>query len=288
MDGEAVFELLEREKVGLSAGVPTVWMMLLSYMKENGKRFSTLKRTLIGGSAVPRSMIEAFRNDYGVEVVHAWGMTETSPIGSVCNPKRKHLGLSAEERNTLSLKQGRAVYGVDLKVVDQQGREQPWDGTSAGNLLVRGPWVASGYYKGEGGETVDEEGWFDTGDVSAIDPDGYVQITDRAKDMVKSGGEWISSIDVENEAVGCPGIAEAAVIAIPHPKWDERPLLLVIKEKDADVTKEQVIEHLKKSLARWQLPDDVVFVAELPHSATGKLLKNELRDAYRDYVLPSS
>jgi len=288
MDGEAVFELLEDEEVNTSAGVPTIWMMLLSYVRENNKRFSTLKRTLIGGSAVPRSMIETFRNDYGVDVIHAWGMTETSPLGTVCNLKRKHEGISLDEQNTLNLKQGRAIYGVDLKIVDAEGKELPWDGTVSGNLLIRGPWVTSGYFKGEGGEPVDENGWFDTGDVSMIDEDGYMQITDRAKDVIKSGGEWISSIDVENEAVGCPGIAEAAVIAVPHPKWDERPLVLAVKEKDADVTKEQVLEHLKKSLAKWQLPDDVVFVAELPHTATGKLLKNLLRDEYKDHILSSS
>jgi acyl-CoA synthetase (AMP-forming)/AMP-acid ligase II len=288
MDGEAVFELLEDEEVNTSAGVPTIWMMLLSYVKENNKKFSTLKRTLIGGSAVPRSMIETFRNDYGVDVIHAWGMTETSPLGTVCNLKRKHEGISLDEQNTLNLKQGRAIYGVDLKIVDAKGKELPWDGTISGNLLIRGPWVTSGYFKGEGGEPVDEDGWFDTGDVSMIDEDGYMQITDRAKDVIKSGGEWISSIDVENEAVGCPGIAEAAVIAVPHPKWDERPLVLAVKEKGADVTKEQVLEHLKKSLAKWQLPDDVVFVAELPHTATGKLLKNQLRDEYKDHILSSS
>ena len=287
MDGEAIYELMEMEEVNLSAGVPTVWMMLLQYMKENNKTFSTMEYTIIGGSAVPRAMIETFRNDYGVDVLHAWGMTETSPLGTSCKPKRKHRDLSNEEKNTLNLKQGRAVYGVDMKIVDGEGIELPWDGEKFGDLLVRGPWITSGYFKGEGGQAVDESGWFDTGDVATIDPDGYMQITDRSKDVIKSGGEWISSIDVENEAVGCPGVAEAAVIAVPHPKWDERPLVLAVKEKDAEVTKEQVIEHLKKSLAKWQLPDDVVFVDELPHTATGKLLKNQLRDQYKDHKLPT-
>jgi len=288
MDGEAIYELMEAEEVNVSAGVPTVWMMLLAYIKENNKKFTTMKNTIIGGSAVPRSMIETFRNDYGVDVLHAWGMTETSPIGTSCRLKRKHKDLSNDEKNTLNLKQGRAVFGVDLKIVDGEGNTLPWDGVKFGNLLVRGPWITSGYFKGEGGQAVGEDGWFDTGDVSTIDPDGYMQITDRSKDVIKSGGEWISSIDVENEAVGCPGIAEAAVIAVPHPKWDERPLVLAVKEKDAEVTKEQVIEHLKNSLAKWQLPDDVVFVEELPHTATGKLLKNQLREQYKDHKLPTA
>ncbi len=286
MDGEAIYELMENEQVNLSAGVPTVWMMLLAYVKENNKKFTSMKRTVIGGSAVPRSMIETFRNNYDVDVLHAWGMTETSPLGTACNLKPKHKNLTNDEKNTLNLKQGRAIYGVEMKIVDEEGKELPWDGNTFGNLLVRGPWITSGYFKGEGGSNaVSEDGWFDTGDVSTIDPDGFMQITDRSKDVIKSGGEWISSIDVENEAVGCPGIAEAAVIAVPHPKWDERPLLLAVKENNAEVTREQVIEHLKKSLAKWQLPDDVVFVNDLPHTATGKLLKNKLRDQYKDYKL---
>ncbi len=288
MDGKSIFELLESEGVNVSAGVPTVWMMLLAYVKENNKKFSAMKRTIIGGSAVSRSMIETFRNDYGVDVLHAWGMTETSPLGTACNLKRKHKGMTNEEKNTLNLKQGRALYGVEMRIVGKDGQELPWDGKTFGNLHVRGPWITSGYFRAEGGAAVGEDGWFDTGDVSTIDEDGYMQITDRDKDVIKSGGEWISSIDVENEAVGCPGVAEAAVIAVPHPKWDERPLLLVIKEKDAEVTKEQIVEHLEKSIAKWQLPDDVVFVDELPHTATGKLLKNKLRAEYKDYSLPSA
>ncbi|MBU2644932.1 long-chain-fatty-acid--CoA ligase [bacterium] len=287
MDGEAIYELMETEKVNLSAGVPTVWMMLLSYVKENKKKFTYMRYTIIGGSAAARSMIETFKYDYNVEVLHAWGMTETSPLGTSCRPKKKHENLSDEEKVTLSLKQGRAVFGVEMKIVDGNGKDLPWDGKQFGNLLVRGPWIASGYFKGAGGQAVDEDNWFDTGDVSTIDPDGYMQITDRSKDVIKSGGEWISSIDVENEAIGCPGVAEAAVIAVPHPKWDERPLVLAVKEAGSNVTKEQVIEHLSKTLAKWQLPDDVVFVDELPHTATGKLLKNKLRDAYKDYKLPT-
>jgi len=288
MDGEALFELMESEQVTLSAGVPTIWMMLLAYMKQNNKKLTTLQRTVIGGAAAPKAMIETFEKDYSVNVVHAWGMTEMSPIGTACRLKKKHADLSVDEKIELSLKQGRAVYGVDMKIVDGTGKELPWNGKAFGNLLVRGPWITSGYFKGEGGDAVDDDDWFDTGDVATIDADGYMQITDRSKDVIKSGGEWISSIDLENEAVGCPGVAEAAVIAVPHPKWDERPLLLVVKQKDADVTREDVIEHLKGSLAKWQLPDDIVFVDELPHTATGKILKTQLRAEYRDYQLPTA
>jgi acyl-CoA synthetase (AMP-forming)/AMP-acid ligase II len=287
MDGEALFELMESEQVSLSAGVPTIWMMLLAYMKENNKKFSTMQRTVIGGAAAPRAMIETFEKDYNVNVVHAWGMTEMSPIGTACNLKKKHTNLSLDEKIDLSLKQGRSVYGVDMKIVDGTGNELPWDGKAFGNLLVRGPWITSGYFKSEGGDTVDDDDWFDTGDVATIDADGYMQITDRSKDVIKSGGEWISSIDVENEAVGCPGIAEAAVIAVSHPKWDERPLLIAIKKPDAAITKEDVIEHLKGTLAKWQLPDDVIFVDQLPHTATGKILKTKLRSEYRDHKLPT-
>ncbi len=285
MDGEALYELMENEAVTLSAGVPTIWMMLLAYMKENNKKFTTMKRTVIGGAAAPKAMIETFEKDYKVNVIHAWGMTETSPFGTACNLKKKHAGLSLDEKIELSLKQGRAVYGVDMKIVDGTGKELPWDGKAFGNLLVRGPWITSGYFKGEGGDAVDDDDWFDTGDVVTIDADGYMQITDRSKDVIKSGGEWISSIDVENKAVGCAGVAEAAVIAVPHPKWGERPLLLVVKDKDVSVTKDEIIEHLRGSLAKWQLPDDVVFVDELPHTATGKILKTKLRADYKDHKL---
>lgn len=285
MDGKSIYELMELEKVTLSAGVPTVWMMLLNYVKETGKKFSSMRRTVIGGAAAPRSMIETFRNDYNVDVLHAWGMTETSPLGTVCQLKKKHDGITEEDLVTLSLKQGRAVYGVEMKITGTNGEELPWDGKAFGNLLVRGPWITSGYFKGEGKKVVDDDGWFDTGDVSTIDADGYMQITDRDKDVIKSGGEWISSIDVENETVGVPGIAEAAVIAVPHPKWDERPLVIAVKQKGATVTKQDVIDHLSKTLAKWQLPDDVVFVDALPHGATGKLLKNVLRAQYKDYKL---
>lgn len=287
MDGASIYELMETEQVTMSLGVPTVWLMLLSYMKENNKTFSSMKKTVIGGSAAPKSMIETFERDYGVSVIHAWGMTEMSPIGTACNMKKIHKNISFEDKIKLQQKQGRAVYGVDMKIVDEQGKDLPWDGVAFGRLMVRGPWITSGYFKGEGGDVL-EDGWFDTGDVATIDDDGYMQITDRSKDVIKSGGEWISSIDLENSAIGCPGVAEAAVIAVPHPKWDERPLLIAIKEEGADVDKEKVLAHLKSTLAKWQLPDDVVFVKELPHTATGKLLKTKLRDEYKDYKLPSS
>ncbi len=288
MDGASIYELMEAESVTLSAGVPTVWLMLLGHVKENNLKFSSMNRTVIGGSAAPRSMIETFVNDYGVNVVHAWGMTEMSPLGTTGNLLKKHDDLPEAEKIDIRLKQGRAVYGVDLKIVDDEGVEQPRDGNAFGRLLVRGPWITSGYFKAEGGDVIDEDMWFDTGDVATLDPDGYMQITDRSKDVIKSGGEWISSIDVENEAVGCAGIVEAAVIAVPHPKWDERPLVIAVKEEGHAVTREDVIAHLESTLAKWQLPDDVVFVDELPHTATGKLLKTKLREEYKDYKLPTA
>ena len=289
MDGESLYKLMESEGVTLSAGVPTIWMMLLGYMKENNKKFTAMQRTVIGGAAAPRAMIETFEKEYNVNVIHAWGMTEMSPLGTACNLKKKHQTYSMDQKIDLSLKQGRAIYGVDMKITDSAGNDLPWDGVAFGNLLVRGPWITSGYFKGEGGDAVvDEDNWFDTGDVATIDPDGYMQITDRSKDVIKSGGEWISSIDVENEAVGCPGIAEAAVIAVTHPKWDERPLLVAVKEENSSVTKEDVLEHLKGSLAKWQLPDDVIFVDQLPHTATGKIQKMKLRSEYKDYKLPTA
>ena len=289
MDGESLYKLMESEGVTLSAGVPTIWMMLLGYMKENNKKFTAMQRTVIGGAAAPRAMIETFEKEYNVNVIHAWGMTEMSPLGTACNLKKKHQTYSMDQKIDLSLKQGRAIYGVDMKITDSAGNDLPWDGVAFGNLLVRGPWITSGYFKGEGGDAVvDEDNWFDTGDVATIDPDGYMQITDRSKDVIKSGGEWISSIDVENEAVGCPGIAEAAVIAVTHPKWDERPLLVAVKEENSSVTKEVVLEHLKGSLAKWQLPDDVIFVDQLPHTATGKIQKMKLRSEYKDYKLPTA
>jgi len=288
MDGASIYELMEAEGVTLSAGVPTVWLMLLGHVKENNLKFSTMNRTVIGGSAAPRSMIETFVNDYGVNVVHAWGMTEMSPLGTTGNLLKKHDDLPEDQKIDIRLKQGRAVFGVDLKIADDDGNELPRDGVAFGRLMVRGPWITSGYFRGEGGDVIDDDMWFDTGDVATLDPDGYMQITDRSKDVIKSGGEWISSIDVENEAIGCAGIVEAAVIAVPHPKWDERPLVIAVKEEGHPVTKEDVVKHLESTLAKWQLPDDVVFVDELPHTATGKLLKTKLREEFKDYKLPTA
>ena len=288
MDGASLYELMEAEEVTLAAGVPTIWMMLLGYVKENKLKFSTMQRTVIGGSAAPRSMIDTFVQEYGVEVIHAWGMTETSPLGTTGNLLKKHADLSEKEKTDIRVKQGRVIFGVELKITGDDGKELPRDGVAFGDIKVRGPWITSGYFKGEGGKVLDDDGWFTTGDVGTLDADGYMQITDRSKDVIKSGGEWISSIDVENEALGCPGIVEAAVIAVPHPKWDERPLVIAVKEKGHAVTRDDVIRHLENSLAKWQLPDDVVFVDELPHTATGKLLKTKLREEFKDYKLPGT
>jgi fatty-acyl-CoA synthase len=230
-------------------------------------------------------MISAFRDDYGVEVLHAWGMTEMSPLGTVCTLKNKHLGLSEAEQMKIRLKQGRAVFGVDMKIVDDDGTELPWDAKTFGNLLVRGPWVLGQYFKGEGGDPL-QGGWFPTGDVATIDADGYMQITDRSKDVIKSGGEWISSIDLENLAVAHPGVAQAAVIGIAHPKWDERPLLVVVRKPGAEVTKDELIRFYEGKIAKWWTPDDVQFVDAIPLGATGKILKTKLRETFKDYRLP--
>jgi fatty-acyl-CoA synthase len=254
-------------------------------MKPAGLRFSSLKRTVIGGSACPPAMISAFRDDYGVEVLHAWGMTEMSPLGTVCTLKNKHLGLSEDEQMKIRLKQGRAVFGVDMKIVGDDGVELPWDGKTFGNLLVRGPWVLGQYFKAEGGDPL-QDGWFPTGDVATIDTDGYMQITDRSKDVIKSGGEWISSIDIENLAVAHPAVAMAACIGMPHPKWDERPIVLVVKKQGADVTREELLAYYEGKIAKWQIPDDVVFVDSIALGATGKILKTRLREQLAGYRLP--
>jgi len=285
MDGKSVYELMESERVTYAAGVPTVWQMMLGHMKPAGLKFSTLKRTVIGGSACPPAMIMAFREDYGVEVLHAWGMTEMSPLGTLCTLKNKHEALSDADRMKLRLKQGRAIFGVDMKIVDDEGQELPWDGSTYGNLLVRGPWVVSQYYKAEGGDPL-QDGWFPTGDVATIDADGFMQITDRSKDVIKSGGEWISSIDVENLAVAHPAVAMAACIGMPHPKWDERPILVVVKKPGAELSREDLLAFYEGKLAKWQVPDDVVFVDAIPLGATGKMLKTRLRETLKDYKLP--
>jgi len=288
LDGASVYELLTAERVTFSAAVPTVWLMLLQYLDQNpGLRLPDLKRVFIGGSACPEVIFKVFGEKYGVDVIHGWGMTEMSPIGTLCTRSARTAELSDADWWPIKLKQGRSPYMVDMKITDDAGKALPHDGKTFGRLKVKGPAVAKSYYKGEGASSFDAEGWFDTGDVATIDQYGYMQITDRAKDVIKSGGEWISSIDLENIAVGCPGVLEAAAIGLPHPKWDERPLLVVVKKKDADVTKAQVLGHLDGKIAKWWMPDDVVFADDIPHTATGKISKLQLRDRFKDYRFPA-
>ena len=288
LDGASVYELLESEKVTMTAGVPTVWLMLLNHMRENSLTLTELKRVVCGGSAAPRAMIEEFEEAHGARMVHAWGMTEMSPIGTCGTLKTGMEDLPAKERYDIQEKQGRGIYGVEMKIVGDDGDALPWDGEAFGDLLVRGPAICSGYFKGEGGEVLDNGGWFTTGDVADMDAEGYMQIVDRSKDVIKSGGEWISSIDLENTAVGHPEVVEACVIGVYHPKWDERPLLLIIKSEGSDLDKEGVLAYLDGKIVKWWMPDDVVFVDELPHTATGKLLKAALREEYQDYKLPTA
>ena len=292
LDGKSIYELIEAEQVTYAAGVPTVWQMLLSHMKPAGFQFTSLKRTVIGGSACPPAMITAFNDDYGVEVLHAWGMTEVSPLGTFCSLKNKHQSLPPEEKMQIRLKQGRAIFGVDMKIVDDRGEELPWDGKTYGELMVKGPWVVRDYYKadkadkGEGAAPPAGD-WFPTGDVATIDADGYMQITDRSKDVIKSGGEWISSIDIENIAVAHPAVAMAACIGVAHPKWDERPIIAVVKKPGAQLSREELLRFYEGKTAKWQIPDDVVFVDAIPIGATGKMLKTRLRDMLKDYQLPA-
>jgi fatty-acyl-CoA synthase len=287
LDGKSLYELFENERVTLSAGVPTVWQGLLAYTEANNLKFSTMNRTVIGGAACPPTMLRLFQEKYGVHVLHAWGMTEMSPLGTACTLKAAHDRASGEERFAVQCKQGRAIFGVDMKIVGDDGGDLPWDGKAFGDLLVRGPWIVREYFKGEGGNPL-KNGWFPTGDVSTIDPQGYMQITDRSKDVIKSGGEWISSIEIENVALTHPAIAMAACIAAKHPKWDERPLLVAVKKPNAEVTRDQLLAHYKERVAKWQIPDDVVFVESIPLGATGKMLKNKLREQFRDYKLPTA
>jgi len=287
LDGKNLFELFETEKVSMSAGVPTVWQGLLGHLKQNGLRFSTLRSTVIGGSSCPPAMIKTFQQEYGVKVLHAWGMTEMSPLGTVCNLKTKHLSWPAEEQFKVEITQGRAVFGVDMKIVGGDGQELPWDGKAFGDLMVKGPWVVRGYFKGEGGDPL-VDGWFPTGDVATMSPDGYMQITDRSKDVIKSGGEWISSIDLENIAVAHPAVQQAAVIGVAHPKWDERPLLIIVKRPGMEVSREDLLKFFEGKIAKWWLPDDVAFVEAIPLGATGKMLKTRLREQFRDYKLPTA
>jgi len=287
MDGASIYELLDTFKVSFTAAVPTVWLMLLQDLAKTGRRLPHLKRVVIGGSACPRAMTKIFQEKYGVEVVHAWGMTEMSPLGSLCTMKPEYASLEGDARLNVQMKQGHPPFGVEMKITDDAGRDLPWDGKTFGRLKVRGPAVAKAYYKGEGDEAFDRDGWFDTGDVATMDQYGYMQITDRAKDVIKSGGEWISSIDVENLAVGHPKVAEAAVIGVSHPKWDERPLLVIVLKKGETVTKEELLEFMQGKIAKWWMPDDVVFVEDIPHTATGKIQKITLRQRFKDYRLPT-
>ncbi|MFD2298421.1 3-(methylthio)propionyl-CoA ligase [Paracidovorax citrulli] len=289
LDGKSVYDLMDAEGVTFAAGVPTVWQMLLQHVRSIGARFGKLRRTVIGGSACPPAMIEAFQNEYGVRVLHAWGMTEMSPLGTLCSLKNKHLDLPEQERMKILLKQGRAIYGVDMKIVDGEGRELPWDGKTYGDLLVKGPWIVDRYYRSDESPLVPDaqgRGWFPTGDVATIDPDGYMQITDRSKDVIKSGGEWISSIDIENIAMAHPAVAMAACVGMPHPKWDERPIVAVVRRQGAELTREELLAFYEGKTAKWQIPDDVVFLDAIPIGATGKMLKAKLRDQLQGYRLP--
>jgi fatty-acyl-CoA synthase len=287
LDGKSLFELFEQEQVTFSAGVPTVWLGLLTYVGQNNLKFSSFKRTVIGGSACPPAMMKTLRQQYGVEVVHAWGMTEMSPLGTTGTLQAHHLQMPDAEQQAILEKQGHAIFGVDMKIVDDAGKELPWDGKTYGNLLVKGPWVIESYFKGEGGDVL-QDGWFPTGDVATISPDGYMQITDRSKDVIKSGGEWIGTIDLENIAMAHPAVQQAACIGVFHPKWDERPLLVVVKKPDANVSKEELIRFYEGKIAKWWTPDDVTFVEALPIGATGKILKNKIREQFKDYKLPTA
>jgi fatty-acyl-CoA synthase len=286
-DGEALYHLMDSEDVTMALGVPTVWLGLLQYTEKAGKRLEKLRRSIVGGAAVPRAMIEAFRDKHDVELRQGWGMTEMSPGGAVNSLKAGLEGLSPDEKLDLAVKAGRGVFGCEMRIVDDEGQELSWDGEAYGALQVRGPWVCSDYFKLEGSAgSHTDDGWFDTGDVATIDPQGYMAITDRTKDVIKSGGEWISSIELENAAMGHPAVAEAAVIGVAHPKWTERPLLVVVKAEGQDVGKEELLAFYEGKVATWWVPSDVAFVDELPHTATGKVKKIELRKQFADYQLP--
>jgi acyl-CoA synthetase (AMP-forming)/AMP-acid ligase II len=287
LDGASLYELLDSERVTCTAAVPTVWMMLLQHLEQNpALTLSHLKRVIIGGSACPEALMKVFVEKYGADVIHAWGMTEMSPIGTLGVKSASTAELPSDQWWQIKLKQGRPPFMVDMKITDDNNHALPHDGTTFGRLKVKGPAVAKAYYKGEGDSAFDFDGWFDTGDVATIDQYGYMQITDRSKDVIKSGGEWISSIDLENVAIGCPGVAEAAAIGLPHPKWSERPLLVVVRKPGAELTKDQILTHMQDKVAKWWLPDDVAFVDEIPHTATGKISKMTLREKFKDYQFP--
>ena len=284
MEGEPLYDLIEKEKVTLAFGVPTIWMGLLAYCRDNNKILTSVKNTIIGGSALSLPTLQEFDEVHDVNVIHAWGMTEMSPLGTINVPTSEMENMSKEEKYAIQLKQGKPIYGVELKVVDDAGIELPKDGESQGHLMVRGPWILQKYFKAEK-DAVDKDGWFDTGDISVLDTDGYMIIKDRAKDVIKSGGEWISSIDLENAAFGHPDIAEACVVGIPHPKWDERPMLFVVTNSGEPIKKDGILEFLTSKVAKWWLPDEIIFLKELPHGATGKLQKFELREEYNNYYM---
>jgi len=281
-DGETLQDLIEQENVKYSVGVPTVWLALINFLKETGKKVPSLERIGVGGSACPLSIMKDFEELHGVETITGWGMTEMAPLGTFNGLKGDRSSYTDEEYDAVRVRAGRAVFGVSMKIVDDDNNELPWDGVAFGALKVKGPWVVDKYFKHEE-SALDEDGWFDTGDVANIDADGNMMITDRTKDVIKSGGEWISSIDLENCAMSHPGVAEAAVIGVVHPKWDERPLLIVIKAPDAEIEGTEIIEFMKGKVANWWLPDEVAFVDELPHTATGKLHKLKLREQFSDY-----
>jgi fatty-acyl-CoA synthase len=286
LDGKSLFELMQAEGVTLAAGVPTVWLGLLNFMRDNALRLPALQRTIIGGAAAAPAMIRAFEEELGIHVLHAWGMTEMSPLGTLCSLKNKHLALSKEAQFAIQVKQGRPIFGVDVRVVDGNGTDLPWDGKSTGNLLVRGPWIASNYYRSDDPSPL-HDGWFPTGDVVSIDPDGYIQITDRTKDVIKSGGEWISSIELENIAMAHPGVAMAACIARPDTKWGERPLLVVVRREGSALDRAELLQFYQGKVAKWMIPDDVVFVPAIPLGATGKMLKNRLREQLAQATPPA-
>ena len=285
LDGKSLYELFEAEKVTFSAGVPTVWLGLLNHALQNNLTFSTFRRTVIGGAACPPAMMDTLIDKFDVEVIHAWGMTEMSPLGTAGGLQTKHLDLPKDEQRKILQKQGHAIYGVDMKIVDDDGKELPWDGISYGHLLVKGPWIISSYYKNEGGDVL-QDGWFPTGDVATIDADGYMQITDRSKDVIKSGGEWIGTIDLENLAMAHPAVLQAACIGVFHPKWDERPVLVVVLRPGMTVTRDALLQFFEGKIAKWWTPDDVLFIDALPMGATGKIQKNKLRDQFKGHQLP--
>jgi fatty-acyl-CoA synthase len=287
LDGASIYELLDRYKVTCSAGVPTVWLMLLQHLAATGNKLPYLKKVVIGGSACPRAITKTFQDVYGVEVIHAWGMTEMSPLGTVCSMKPAYAGLTGEERLDIQQMQGHTPFMVEMKITDDAGKRLPWDGMTFGRLKVRGPAVARAYYSDDS-NILDEEGFFDTGDVATIDRQGYMRITDRSKDVIKSGGEWISSIDIENLAIGHPKVAEAAVIGIRHPKWDERPLLVIVLKPGVSATGDEIFAYMQGKIASWWMPDEIVFVDEIPHTATGKIQKTVLRERFKDFVLPAA